>query len=67
MMTKEEAKVAVHAELRSLQLAKPMDAADLLSFCIRMHNSLQFRTKSDPLSDIRGWAENWQALWLRSN
>ena len=67
MMTKEEAKKAVEAELRDRNLATQMTPSELLSFCQEMYGRLQFRTKSDPLSDIRIWAERWQDMWLRSN
>lgn len=65
MMTKEEAKVAVHAELRSRNLTKPLGTADLLIFCNEMRGRLEFRTQSEALSDIKAWTENWEALWLR--
>ena len=65
MLTKEEAKVAVHAELRSRNLTKPLGPADLLAFCKEMHGRLEFRTQSEALSDIKVWTEKWEALWLR--
>lgn len=65
MLTKEEAKVAVHAELRSRKLAKPLSSADLLAFCKEMRERLEFRTQSEALSDIKAWTEKWEALWLR--
>lgn len=65
MMTKEEAKVAVHAELRSRKLTKPLGTADLLIFCKEMRGRLEFRTQSEALSDIEAWTEKWEALWLR--
>jgi hypothetical protein len=67
MMTKEEARVAVHAELRRRNLAKPLGAADLLVFCKEMHKRLEFRTQGEALSDIKAWTEKWEALWLRRN
>ena len=65
MMTREEARVAVHAELRSRQLAKPLGSADLLIFCKEMGKRLEFRTQGEALSDIKAWTEKWEALWLR--
>ena len=65
MMTKEEARVAVHAELRSRHLAKALDEADLLVFCKEMRGRLEFRTQGEALSDIQAWTEKWEALWLR--
>jgi hypothetical protein len=65
MMTREEARVAVHAELRSRHLAKPLGSADLLIFCKEMQKRLEFRTQGEALSDIKAWTEKWEALWLR--
>ena len=65
MMTREQAKVAVHAELRRRSLTKPLDAADLLDFCKEMDKRLVFRTQGEALSEIRMWTEKWEALWLR--
>jgi len=65
MLTREEARVAVHAELRSRNLTKPLGSADLLAFCKEMNGRLQFRTQGAPMSDIAVWTEKWEALWLR--
>ena len=65
MLTREEARVAVHAELRSRNLTKPLGAADRLAFCKEMHGRLEFRTQDKALSDIEMWTDKWQALWLR--
>jgi len=65
MMTKEEARVAVHAELRSRNLAEPFGSADLLIFCTEMDKRLEFRTQGEALSEIKAWTEKWEALWLR--
>jgi len=65
MLTREEARVAVHAELRSRKLTKPLGSADLLAFCKEMHGRLEFRTQGKALSDIAVWTEKWEALWLR--
>ena len=65
MMTREEARVAVHAELRSRHLTKPLDSADLLVFCKEMQKRLGFRTHGEALSEIKTWTEKWEALWLR--
>jgi hypothetical protein len=65
MLTKEEAKVAVHAELRSRNLTEPFGATDLLAFCNEMRERLEFRTQGEGLSDIKAWTEKWEALWLR--
>ena len=63
-MTREEARVAVHTELRRRNLTKPLDSADLLAFCQEMDGRLIFDSQGKPLSDIKAWAENWEALWL---
>jgi hypothetical protein len=42
-----------------------MTTAEMLVFCQQMYDRLQFKSKSDRLQDIRGWAENWQTTWLR--
>lgn len=65
MLTREEAKVAVHAELRSRNLTEPLGAADLLAFCKEMDGRLQFRTQGAAMSDIAAWTGKWEALWLR--
>jgi hypothetical protein len=65
MMTREQARVEVHAELRRRNLTKPLADADLLVFCQEMGKRLEFRTQSEALSEIKAWAETWEALWLR--
>jgi hypothetical protein len=65
MLTREEARVAVHAELRSRHLTKPLGSADRLAFSKEMNGRLEFRTQGKALSDIEMWTEKWQALWLR--
>ena len=57
MMTREEARVAVHAELRSRHLTKPLRSADLLAFCKEMQKRLEFRTQGEALSEIKTWTE----------
>jgi len=57
--------VAVHAELRSRHLTKPLGSADLLIFCKEMDRRLEFRTQGVALSEIKAWTEAWEALWLR--
>jgi hypothetical protein len=61
MMSKEDAELAVKSELRARKLTKPMTPTELLMFCQEMYNKLQFRSKSDRLSDIRVWTERWQS------
>jgi hypothetical protein len=65
MLTKEEAKVAVHAELRSRNLKEPLGSAELRAFCEEMRRRLEFHAQGEALSDIKAWTEKWEALWLR--
>ncbi|GEP61562.1 hypothetical protein [Reyranella soli] len=65
MLTKEQAKVAVHAELRSRNLTEPFGPDDLLAFCKEIRGRLEFPTQGEALSDIKAWTEKWEALWLR--
>jgi hypothetical protein len=61
MMTKDEAKRALEAELRSRKLGKPMTLAELNVFCEEMYKRLQFRSHSERLADILKWAKAWQS------
>jgi hypothetical protein len=61
VMSKEDAEAAVKSELRARKLTKPMTSAEVLMFCQEMYSKLQFRSKSDRLSDIRVWTERWQS------
>jgi UDP-glucose 4-epimerase len=67
MMTKDEARRAVEAELRSRKLTTPMTLEQLNAFCEEMYKQLQFRSKTERLTDILKWAEDWQAKNLRSS
>ena len=65
-MTKDEAQRAVEAELAGLNLKTPMSQVEMLVFCEKMYARLDFKSKrTDRLSEIRGWAERWEAMWLR--
>jgi hypothetical protein len=66
MMTKDEARRAVEAELQSRRLTKPMTLDQLNVFCGEMYKRLHFESKSERLSDILKWAEDWQSKNLRS-
>ena len=52
MMTKDEARRAVEAELQSRKLTKPMTLDQLNIFCEEMYKRLQFKSKSERLADI---------------
>ena len=66
MMTKEQAKDVVEAELRSLNLSKPMMTEEMTSFCQGMYRRLQFKSPNERLADIRRWADDWQAATFRN-
>jgi hypothetical protein len=57
MMTKDEARRAVEAELRSRKLTTPMTLEQLNVFCEEMYKKLQFRSKTERLTDILKWAD----------
>jgi hypothetical protein len=61
MMTKDEARRAVEAELRSRKLATPMKLEELNVFCEEMYKRLQFKSKSERPVDILKWAQGWQS------
>jgi hypothetical protein len=63
-MTKDEAKRAVEAELAGLNPKTPMSPVEMLLFCQKMKVRLDFKSRRDRMSEIRGWAEGWEALWL---
>jgi hypothetical protein len=56
----------VEEKLRKQQLTKPLSKTEMSAFCHGMLRNLELDSKSK-LSDIRGWAENWQSKWFRSN
>jgi hypothetical protein len=64
-MTDDEAKSMVEEKLRKQQLTKPMTEREMTRFCNAMFRNLEMNN-SDRLSDIRGWAESWQAIWFRT-
>jgi hypothetical protein len=61
MMTKDEARRAVEAELQSRKLTKPMSLDQLNVFCGEMYKRLEFKSESERLADIIKWAEGWQS------
>ena len=63
-MTKSEAKSTVEEKLRKQQLTKPMTETEMTVFCQAMLRNLELETKG-ALSEIRGWAESWQATRFR--
>ena len=64
MMTKEEARAAVEAELFALRLRKCMTLPEKIAFCESVHRRLVFQSDTDRLKEILVWAETWQSLWL---
>jgi hypothetical protein len=67
MMTKDETRRAVEAELQSRKLTKPLTLNQLNVFYADMYKRLQFKSKSERLADILKWARSWQSKNLRSN
>jgi hypothetical protein len=65
MMTKDEARRALEAELRSRKLAKPMMLEQLNVFCEEMYKRLEFKSETERLADILKWAEDWQSKNLQ--
>jgi len=61
MLTKDEARRVLEAELRSRKLAKPMTIGELHVFCEEMYKRLEFKSRSERLVDILKWAEGWQS------
>jgi hypothetical protein len=61
MMTKDEARRALEAELRLRKLAKPMTIEELNAFCEQMYKQLEFKSDSERLADILKWAKAWQS------
>ena len=53
MMTKEDAKRAVEAELHSQKQTKPMTVVEMTDFCQEMYKRLGFKSDSERLADIR--------------
>ena len=53
MMTKEDAKRAVEAELHSQKLTKPLTGVEMTDFCQEMYKRLEFKSDSERLADIR--------------
>jgi hypothetical protein len=66
MMSKDEARSTVEAELRSRKLTKPMTLEQLNVFCEEMYKRLQFKSKTERLADILKWAKGWQSKNLQS-
>jgi hypothetical protein len=61
MMTKDEARRAVEAELRSRKLAKPMPIEELNVFWEEMYKRLELKSHSERLADILKWDKAWES------
>jgi hypothetical protein len=59
----DEAKSDVEEKLRKQQLTKPLTEKEMTAFCEAMVRNLDLSPGSQ--SVVRGWAESWQARWLR--
>jgi hypothetical protein len=64
-MTDDDAKAFVEEKLRKQQLTKPLGETEMTRFCTAMLRNLELKSES-ALSNIRYWAECWQATWFRS-
>jgi hypothetical protein len=64
-MNSDEAKSEVEEKLRKQQLTKPMTEKEMTAFCQAMVKNLELKSSS-ALSDVRGWAQSWQSVWLLS-
>jgi hypothetical protein len=64
MLTKEEARAAVEAELFALELTQPMSLPEKYAFCESAYRRLVFQSKTDRLRQIIEWTDTWQELWL---
>jgi hypothetical protein len=64
-MSDDEAKGFVEEKLRKQQTTKPMTETEMTRFCDAMLRYLELPSKR-ALSDIRGWAESWQAKWFQT-
>jgi len=60
-VTRDEARRALEAELRSRKLVKPMTLEELNVFCEEMYKRLEFKSHSERLAGILKWAEGWQS------
>jgi hypothetical protein len=65
MLTKEEARAALEAELFALKLTKPMALPEKWAFCESAHCRVVLQSKKDGRGPIIEWVDSWQALWLR--
>jgi hypothetical protein len=64
LLTKEEARAAVEAELFALNLTKPMSLPEKYAFCEGAYRRLRFQSKTDRLRLIFEWTDTWQEMWL---
>jgi hypothetical protein len=53
MMTTEDAKRAVEAELHSRKLTKPMTLVEMTDFCQEMYKRPEFQSDSERMADVR--------------
>ena len=58
MMTKDEARHTVEAELWSRKITKPMTLEQLNVFCEEMYKRLEFKSESERLADIIKWSQS---------
>jgi len=63
-MTDDDAKAIVEEKLRKQQLTKPLGETEMARFSAAMLRDLELKSEN-ALSNIRCWAERWQATWFR--
>ncbi|HKU97827.1 MAG TPA: hypothetical protein VJR58_21230 [Vineibacter sp.] len=59
MLTRSEARAAVHATLEARSRLDPIGPQDIPIFAIEMSRILDFPGDDDPIADIEAWAGTW--------
>ncbi|WIM09119.1 hypothetical protein [Enhydrobacter sp.] len=59
MLTRSEARAAVHAALEARSRLDPIGPQDIPIFAIEMSRILDFPGADDPIADIEAWAGTW--------
>ena len=59
MLTRSEARAAVHATLEARSRLDPIGPQDIPIFAIEMSRILDFPGDNDPIADIEAWAGTW--------
>ena len=65
MMTKNEARAAIEAQLFAMKLTRPLTPVKKLAFCALADRHLGHRSPdAGRMEEIQAWVESWQSLWL---